>query len=366
MIDRKKFFDGYRREFRRLSQSQVDALEFLLSGLEQSIDNGEITLEQGAYILGTIKHEVDDTYEPIEEYGKGKGKPYGRINPTTGKAYYGRGYTQNTWLDNYRKLTKAWNDQHPDEPIDFVKRPELLLQRKYAWWATVYAMRTGLYTGRKLRDYINARKTDHLNARRIVNLMDRASLIAGYAEDFETILREATAEPEALKLTDGNAASVARVAAHSPADALPAEPPAQQTVEQGAVAAQVVVGGEGAKPVVSKPEDPAIPVEVEQPPPSNAKKSIIATVVAAVASIGLSVQQAFTHAYEAVKSNPLVTLALVSFAVMGVCIYWKYMDRLTRLEQQKREQAHLLTMEKMRLAASSEHYTVSLVSKKKE
>ena len=43
---------------------------------------------------------------PIEEYGKGKGHPYGEQDPTTKQTYYGRGFVQLTWRDNYAKATK--------------------------------------------------------------------------------------------------------------------------------------------------------------------------------------------------------------------------------------------------------------------
>jgi hypothetical protein len=34
--------------------------------------------------------------QPIEEYGKGRGMPYGKPDPTTGQVYYGRGFVQLT------------------------------------------------------------------------------------------------------------------------------------------------------------------------------------------------------------------------------------------------------------------------------
>ena len=46
-------------------------------------------------------------------------------------------------------------------------------------------MHKGLFTGKKLSDYINATKTDYLNARRIINGVDRADDIKGYAEKLE-------------------------------------------------------------------------------------------------------------------------------------------------------------------------------------
>ena len=43
---------------------------------------------------------------PIEEYGKGAGKSYGQPDPDTGETYYGRGFVQLTWRENYAKASK--------------------------------------------------------------------------------------------------------------------------------------------------------------------------------------------------------------------------------------------------------------------
>ena len=49
-------------------------------------------LRQTAYMLATAKHETANTFAPIEEYGKGKGLPYGKPDRKTGLVYFGRGY----------------------------------------------------------------------------------------------------------------------------------------------------------------------------------------------------------------------------------------------------------------------------------
>jgi hypothetical protein len=52
-------------------------------------------------------------------------------------------------------------------------------------------MRKGLFTGKKLGDYISASGCDYKNARRIINGVDQAALIAQYAGTIEGILRAA-------------------------------------------------------------------------------------------------------------------------------------------------------------------------------
>lgn len=63
------------------------------------------------------------------------------------------------------------------------------MQIEHATNILLLGMKEGWFTGRKLSDYINQSKKDYLNARRIINGMDKASLIAGYAETFEKALR---------------------------------------------------------------------------------------------------------------------------------------------------------------------------------
>lgn len=188
-VNRKLFFDGHRTHFGKLIQDQVDALEELLSYMEQ--DARLTDVRWAAYMFATVKLETGDTFRPIREYGRGKGRKYGIPHPKTGLVYYGRGLTQNTWYENYLALTQAWNKQHPDEQLDFTKNPDLFLEMRYSYWAMSYGMRTGLYTGKRLSHYINDKGCNYVLARKIINGQDKAQLIAGWAKSFEGILTEA-------------------------------------------------------------------------------------------------------------------------------------------------------------------------------
>ena len=53
----------------------------------------------------------------------------------------------------------------------------------------VYCMMNGVYTGKKLTDYIQAEKCDFINARRVVNGTDKAELIMSYAAKFLEALK---------------------------------------------------------------------------------------------------------------------------------------------------------------------------------
>lgn len=185
MINRKETYEKIKKQFglKSLSQKQVEGFESIFDEFEKEklIDNRYL-----AYILATVWHEVGGTMQPIEEIGKGKNYKYGkrvwidgRIYADVPHIYYGRGHVQNTWRDNYLKLTKS----NPNN-WDFVNKPELLLQMQPSIWATFYGMLTGLYTGKKLSNYFNDKISDPVNARRIINGTDKAQLIAGYYTKF--------------------------------------------------------------------------------------------------------------------------------------------------------------------------------------
>lgn len=173
-MNRNIFFEGIRPLFGKFTSEQVEGINAILAEWERM---GLKDLRWLAYIIATVYHETAKTMQPIAEYGKGKGRDYGVPDPVTGHIYYGRGHTQNTWIDNYRKLTAA-----NEEGWDFVRHPDLLLEMAPSIWATFHAMTTGLYTRKKLSDYFNDKTDDWFNARRIVNWIDKAAAIADYGK----------------------------------------------------------------------------------------------------------------------------------------------------------------------------------------
>ena len=185
MINRPQFFASIRPLFKRLSQSKVAGLYFLLDAFEQ---DGGLSVQEMAYMLATAYHETAATMLPIEEYGKGRGRKYGQNIDIDGSRYkglphiyYGRGYVQLTWLTNYKRAGDKIC-------VDLVNHPELALNPTYAAQIMIAGMREGWFTGKKLSDYIKAGKVDYVGARRIINGTDKAQLIAGYARQFEGAL----------------------------------------------------------------------------------------------------------------------------------------------------------------------------------
>jgi hypothetical protein len=162
-IDRKYFFDRIRRSLfgGRLTQSQVDAIERYLDyrdAIYPNMPDAEL-----AYLLATVKHETAHEMVPIEERG---GEAYLRSKPYY--PWYGRGPIQLTWEANYRKFGIT----NPDDALKWPAALDIAFR----------GMILGMFTGRKLAHYINARKRDYIGARRIINGTDKARLIAGYAD----------------------------------------------------------------------------------------------------------------------------------------------------------------------------------------
>lgn len=178
-MDRAKFFDEVRVALHkgRLSQSQVDAYNLLLDEMERQ---AVADLRHRAYVFATAYHEVGPALEPIEEIGKGRGKVYGRP-AANGKVYYGRGFVQLTWEENYTAMGDVLGQPLHD-------KPELALRPDVAAEIIIVGMRDGMFTGKMLGDYFNQRKTDWVQARRIINRLDRAADIAAYARKYMAAL----------------------------------------------------------------------------------------------------------------------------------------------------------------------------------
>lgn len=181
-INRKQFFNKIRPIFGKLTVSQVEGVSTILNEWEAS---GLTDLRWLAYMLATTYHETARTMQAIEEYGKGKGRSYGKPE-TNGQVYYGRGLVQITWGYNYKKMGKILG-------IQLYDHPELALDLQIAVKIMFEGMTTGKsfagdFTGKHLGNYFNKTKEDWINARRIINGLDKAQLIAGYAKQFYAAL----------------------------------------------------------------------------------------------------------------------------------------------------------------------------------
>lgn len=171
-----------------LSPEQAQGIGYLVSVPALMAHLGyAVPMAHLSYALATAYHETARTMQPIEEYGKGAGRPYGTPDPETGQTYYGRGFVQLTWRENYAKAAAlCFNTQLEQGVVDLVGHPDMAMSPFVATQITLFGMSKGWFTGKRLSDYDRADGTfDYVNARRIINGTDRAEMIAGYARQFE-------------------------------------------------------------------------------------------------------------------------------------------------------------------------------------
>lgn len=181
-IQRKFFFERVRDQLfeGHMTQDQVDGCNLFLD----YFDKHNIDTRWGSYILSTVFHETARTMQPIEEYGKGQGKAYGQPDGPYNQKYYGRGYVQLTWYENYLKQD---NKLKLDEEL--VKNPNLALDPQFALEICVRGMIDGDFTGHGLSDHIQIGdpendECDFFNSRKIVNALDKADVLESYAYHF--------------------------------------------------------------------------------------------------------------------------------------------------------------------------------------
>lgn len=176
MIDRDVFFARVREApFRGvMRQGQVDGCNAILDAWEARA--GFVDRRWLAYMLATAKWETAHTMKPIEEIGKGHGRPYG-VPTVDGRVFYGRGYVQLTWATNYAKMAALTG-------ADLFSHPDLALDPEIAAVILLEGMKGGLFTGVGLPRYFNNAVDDPVNARRIINGSDHAADIAAIHAGF--------------------------------------------------------------------------------------------------------------------------------------------------------------------------------------
>lgn len=192
-INKEAFFAEFRPYYKKkrgasvFSSKTAKAVDFLLDSFSVTPEWKDI--RHIAYALATIAHETAWTFLPITEYGnkayfnKYEGRTsLGNTQKGDGYKFRGRGYVQLTGRSNY---TKYGIENSPEDALD----PDV------AFDIMTSGMFNGVYTGKKLDDFINSARKDYVNARKIINGLDKAALIAGYAKDFEQMIRNSIQVP---------------------------------------------------------------------------------------------------------------------------------------------------------------------------
>lgn len=187
-MNRAALFSGIRAQFAPLSQAQVDCIEAILDAWSRYGDGDDRKL---AYVLSTAWHEtarfkyMREIWGPTAAQKRYEGRAdLGNTVAGDGKKFLGRGFVQITGRRNYADWSRRLG-------LDLLKEPQLAEEPAIAARILVEGMMLGTFTGRKLADYVTPAGADYRNARRIVNGLDRADDIAGYARAFAAELTKA-------------------------------------------------------------------------------------------------------------------------------------------------------------------------------
>lgn len=191
-FDRQKFFAGFKNEFGKLSNYQIDGLNRLLR-LYEKYEGWWDSIDEIANSLSQIKLETANSFNPVVEgyyLGDPNAKPedyFHGNNPRVQKhqktlkyfPYFGIGDIQLTWLDNYEKHERLLRLYFPEivtdfeartgQKLDLVKNPRQLLDGDISFAIMTIGMQRGTFTSKRLEHYKKPEGFDHYNARDIVN-----------------------------------------------------------------------------------------------------------------------------------------------------------------------------------------------------
>lgn len=203
-INRRFFFARVRAALfgGSLTRTQTDGMTFILDVWEQH--HAEKDDRWLAYALATAYHEVDKTMRPIHEYGgrdyfmrmydrtggrPAKARELGNSEVGDGALFHGRGFVQLTGRRNYAAMGRAFG-------VDLTSSEaaaDRVLDRSLAARILFKGMEEGTFTGRKFADYFNPTTENWVNARRIINGLDKAQVISGYGREFYSAVSYTTA-----------------------------------------------------------------------------------------------------------------------------------------------------------------------------
>ena len=181
-INRKKVFEIFREQMRKLNKNQVVRIDALIDAL----DERNLPAEFKAYILATAFYETDG-FRSLIEYASGKAyegrKDLGNTHRGDGQRFKGRGYVQITGRRNYADWAKRLG-------VNILGNPSLVTNLKYATTIIIDGMLEGTFTGKSLKNFFTADKKDWIQARRVVNGLDRAGIIATYAKKIYDVMEK--------------------------------------------------------------------------------------------------------------------------------------------------------------------------------
>ncbi len=183
-----KFFASIRPLFGTMKNAQVEGIEAKLAAFAAQGS----PLAYVAYGLATSFWETGQKMQPVPEIGRGRGRAYGKPGAHGGQVPYGRGDVQLTWDSNY-ELADAELGLKGSLLANFDRALETDISARIM----VRGMTEGWFAGDKrgrhnFTRYLPAkgpaRSQQFAAARRIINGIDRAEKVAGFAMSFQAAL----------------------------------------------------------------------------------------------------------------------------------------------------------------------------------
>jgi predicted chitinase len=200
VINKTEFYSELRKAKvfgKSLTSDQVKGIEGILGAFETHGDGNPKIL---AYALATAYHETGTRMVPVREgfartdagarravnnLAKKRGPKsavakYAQPTGPYNHVYYGRGYVQLTWLDNYRESSV-------DAGVDLVKNPDAMLDPEISARVLIRGLMDGRWNGKGkgIAYYLPESGDDDIrNARRTVNITDKWDDIGEYYKEF--------------------------------------------------------------------------------------------------------------------------------------------------------------------------------------
>lgn len=183
-----KFFAAIRPMFGMMTRAQVEGIEAKLAAFAAAGS----PIAYVAYGLATSFHETGAKMQPVPEIGRGRGKAYGNPGKHGGQVPYGRGDVQLTWDSGYERA-----DDELGLKGALISNYDRALETEISARIMVRGMTEGWFASdkggrhkfsRHLPPKGSATSQQFAASRRIINGVDRADLIAGYAIKFQAAL----------------------------------------------------------------------------------------------------------------------------------------------------------------------------------
>jgi len=127
------------------------------------------------YLLATIHHETNELYDTFVESGHLGSRAIAYRRQLPYYPFFSRGFVSQLTGENKYKLFSDLLG------IDLVKDPDLALNPEIAGKILILGMEQGLFTGRKISEFIYGREKDYYGARRVFDGLNYAGKISNYA-----------------------------------------------------------------------------------------------------------------------------------------------------------------------------------------